>query len=140
MGRQQSNRNQYLSAACWCGQSRWSALEVVSPIFHYIDHLVMRLGRRSPGSAHRHNRLRPGFRPKLGAVQLLRTHSAVGDGSLVAKEKAFIVDVRTRALELKKQGVDADKAGELLIAECKTKYPDWPNTTVTNLVKSIHAE
>jgi hypothetical protein len=25
-------------------------------------------------------------------------------------------------------------------AEFKTKYPDWPNTTVTNFVKSIYAE
>jgi hypothetical protein len=80
------------------------------------------------------------FRPKLCAAHVLPTHSAVGDGSLVAKEKAFIVDLRTRALELKKQGVDAEKAGELLTAECKTKYPDWPNTTVTNFVKSIYAE
>jgi hypothetical protein len=113
---------------------------VVSPIFNYIDHPVTRLERRSPGSAHRRNRLRPGFRPKLGAVHVLPTHSAVGEGSLVAKEKAFIVDLRARALELKKHGVDAEKAGELLTAECKAKYPDWPNTTVTNFVKSIYAE
>ena len=35
---------------------------------------------------------------KLGAAHVLPTHSPVGDGSLVAKEKAFIVDLRTRAL------------------------------------------
>jgi glyoxylase-like metal-dependent hydrolase (beta-lactamase superfamily II) len=77
---------------------------------------------------------------KLGAARVLPTHSPVGDGSLVAKEKAFIVDLRTRALGLKQQGVDAEKAGELLTAEFKTKYPDWPITTVTNFVKSIYAE
>jgi glyoxylase-like metal-dependent hydrolase (beta-lactamase superfamily II) len=77
---------------------------------------------------------------KLGAAHVLPTHSAVGDGSLVAKEKAFIVDLRTRALELRQQGVDADKAGQMLTAEFKTKYPDWPITTVTNFVKSIYAE
>jgi glyoxylase-like metal-dependent hydrolase (beta-lactamase superfamily II) len=75
---------------------------------------------------------------KLVAAHVLPTHSAVGDGSLVAKEKAFIVDLRTRALELKKQGVDAEKAGGLLIAEFKTKYPDWPITTVKNFVKRIY--
>jgi hypothetical protein len=74
----------------------------------------MPLGRRSPGSAHRRNRLRPGFITTLGAAHVLPTHSAVGDGSLVAKEKAFIVDLRTRGLELKKQGLDAEKAGGLL--------------------------
>jgi glyoxylase-like metal-dependent hydrolase (beta-lactamase superfamily II) len=77
---------------------------------------------------------------KLGAAHVLPTHSAVGDGSLVAKEKAFIVDLRTRALGLKQKGVDAEKAGGLLTAEFKTKYPDWPITTVTNFVKSIYAE
>jgi glyoxylase-like metal-dependent hydrolase (beta-lactamase superfamily II) len=77
---------------------------------------------------------------KLGAAHVLPTHSAVGDGSLVAKEKAFIVDLRTRALGLKQQGIDAEKAGGLLTAEFKTKYPAWPIKDVTNFVKSIYAE
>ena len=77
---------------------------------------------------------------KLGAEHVLPTHSPAGDGSLVAKEKAFIVDLRTRARALKQQGVDADEAGRTLTAEFKTKYPDWPITTVANFVKSIYAE
>ncbi len=77
---------------------------------------------------------------KLGAAHVLPTHSAVGDGSLVAKEKAFIVDLRTRALDLKQQGLGADEAGRSLTAEFKTKYPDWPITDVTRFVKSIYAE
>jgi hypothetical protein len=77
---------------------------------------------------------------KLGAAHVLPTHSPVGDGSLVGREKAFIVDLRTRALGLKQQGVDADQAGRSLTAEFKTKYADWPNTNVTNFVKSIYAE
>ena len=71
---------------------------------------------------------------------MLPTHSPVGDGSLVAKEKAFIIDLRSRALSLKQQGVDAEQAGGLLTAEFKTKYADWPITTVANFVKSIYAE
>jgi hypothetical protein len=43
-------------------------------------------------------------------------------------------------LGLKQQGVTADEAGWSLTAEIKTKYPDWPNTNVTNFVKSIYAE
>jgi hypothetical protein len=62
----------------------------------------------------------------LGAAHVLPTHSPVGDGSLVAKEKAFIVDLRTRALGLKQKNVDADQAGRLPTAEFKTKYPNWP--------------
>jgi hypothetical protein len=59
---------------------------------------------------------------------------------LVAKEKAFIVDLRTRALDLKQQNVNADEAGRMLTAEFKTKYRDWPINDVTNFVKSIYAE
>jgi glyoxylase-like metal-dependent hydrolase (beta-lactamase superfamily II) len=77
---------------------------------------------------------------KLGAAHVLPTHSAVGDGSLVAKEKAFIVDLRTRARGLKQQGVDVEEAGRSLTGEFKTKYSDWPIATVTNFVKSIYAE
>ena len=40
---------------------------------------------------------------------MLSTHSADGDRTLVAKEKAFIVDLRTRALGLKEQGVTAER-------------------------------
>src|SRR6266568_7012408 len=54
---------------------------------------------------------------KLGALHVLPDHSAIGDGSLVAKEKAFMTDLRTRALDLKRQGVSADDAGKLLTAE-----------------------
>ncbi len=77
---------------------------------------------------------------KLGAAHELPTHSPVGDGSLLAKEKAFIIDLRSRALGLKQQGVDAEQAGRLLTAEFKTKYADWPITTVSNFVKTIYAE
>ena len=77
---------------------------------------------------------------KLGALHVLPDHSAIGNGSLVAQEKAFIVDLQTRALDLKRQGVNADEAGKRLTAEFKTKYADWPINSVTNFVKSIYAE
>lgn len=71
---------------------------------------------------------------------VLPDHSAPGDGSLVSKERAFIQDLRTRALALKRQGVSADDAGKQLSAEFKTKYPDWPGMNVTGFVRSIYAE
>jgi glyoxylase-like metal-dependent hydrolase (beta-lactamase superfamily II) len=77
---------------------------------------------------------------KLDAMHVLPDHSPVGDGSMVANERAFIVDLRTRALDLKRQGLDAVRAGRLLTAEFKTKYSDWPIDDVTNFVKSIYAE
>ncbi len=77
---------------------------------------------------------------KLGVLHVLPDHSAVGDGSLVAKEKAFITDLRAHALQLKQQGVTADDAGKQLTAEFKTKYSDWPINNLTSFVKSIYAE
>ncbi|HEV8038932.1 MAG TPA: hypothetical protein VGP62_08725 [Bryobacteraceae bacterium] len=77
---------------------------------------------------------------KLGAAHVLPDHSAVGDGSLVAQERAFITGLRTRALELKRQSVDADEAGKRLTVEFKTKYSDWPIDSVAGFVKSVYAE
>jgi len=77
----------------------------------------------------------------LGALHVLPDHSDVGDGSLVATERAFIVDLQSRALELKRQGKSADEAGQILLAEFKTKFADWPNlTAVPNVVKHVYAE
>jgi glyoxylase-like metal-dependent hydrolase (beta-lactamase superfamily II) len=76
----------------------------------------------------------------LPVRHVLPDHSAPGDGSLVAKERAFIDDLRTRARALKQQGVSADDAGKQLSAEFKAKYSDWPNMNVAGFVKSIYAE
>ncbi len=77
---------------------------------------------------------------KLGALHVLPDHSAPGDGSLVAQEKRFISDVRTRALELKRQGMSAEDAGAILTTECRKKYADWPISSLTGFVKSVYAE
>jgi glyoxylase-like metal-dependent hydrolase (beta-lactamase superfamily II) len=71
---------------------------------------------------------------------VLPDHSAPGDGSLVAKERAFIDDLRTRALALKRQGVSADDAGKQLNPEFQKKYSDWPNMNVAAFVRSVYAE
>jgi glyoxylase-like metal-dependent hydrolase (beta-lactamase superfamily II) len=76
----------------------------------------------------------------LDVKHVLPDHSAPGDGSLVAAERNFIADVRTRALALKRQGVSADDAGKQLTTELKTKYADWPNTNVAGFVRSVYAE
>ena len=76
----------------------------------------------------------------LDVRHVLPDHSAPGDGSLVAKERAFIDDLRTRALALKRQGVSADDAGKQLSAEFKTRYADWPTMNVAGFVRSIYAE
>lgn len=68
-------------------------------------------------------------------------HGALGDGSLIAKERAFILDIQSRSLELKRQGKSADDAAATVTAEFKKKYPDWQSMgPVANVVKRVYAE
>ena len=68
-------------------------------------------------------------------------HGALGDGSLIAKERAFIVDLQSRALALKRQGVPVNDAGKQLLAEFKTKYAGWENMDlVASFVERVYAE
>ncbi len=76
----------------------------------------------------------------LSAEHVLPDHSAPGDGSRVAAEKALISEIRTRALALKIQGVSAEDAGKQISAGLKTEHSDWPNTNAAGFVKSVYAE
>ena len=76
----------------------------------------------------------------LNALHILPDHSAPGDGSMVAQEKAFITDLRDSALALKKSGVSAEDAGKRLETDFKAKYPSWPSMNVAGFVRSIYAE
>jgi glyoxylase-like metal-dependent hydrolase (beta-lactamase superfamily II) len=61
-------------------------------------------------------------------------HGALGDGSLIAKERTLISDLQSRALALKRQGISVRDAGKQLTAEFTAKYPGWSNL---NLVESF---
>jgi glyoxylase-like metal-dependent hydrolase (beta-lactamase superfamily II) len=68
-------------------------------------------------------------------------HGALGDGSLIAKERAFVLDLQNRSLELKRQGKSAEEASATITAEFKTKYPGWQTMgPVANVVKRVYAE
>lgn len=68
-------------------------------------------------------------------------HGELGDGSLIAKEREFLSDLRQRALEMKRQGIAVDEAGKTLTAEFKMKYPDWTNMgPVANVVRRVYEE
>jgi glyoxylase-like metal-dependent hydrolase (beta-lactamase superfamily II) len=76
----------------------------------------------------------------LNAAHILPDHSAPGDGSLVAAERNLIMEIRTRALALKRQGMPVDDAGKQVSADLKVQHPDWPNTNAAGFVKSVYAE
>lgn len=68
-------------------------------------------------------------------------HGKLGDGSLIAQERAFIVDIQDRSLELKREGKSATEAAAIVTAEFKKKYPDWTTMgPVANVVKRVYAE
>ena len=74
-------------------------------------------------------------------------HSRPGDGSLIAQEQAFILDLRSRTLALKKNGLSVADAGKRLTDDFKVAYPewannpDWPNlTSVPGFVREVYAE
>jgi glyoxylase-like metal-dependent hydrolase (beta-lactamase superfamily II) len=68
-------------------------------------------------------------------------HGALGDGSLIAKEKAFLQAIQQRFLELKRQGTPVEQAAQTVTAEFKTKYPDWTNiNAAANVVRRVYEE
>jgi glyoxylase-like metal-dependent hydrolase (beta-lactamase superfamily II) len=78
---------------------------------------------------------------------VMPTHSSNGDGSLIAREKAFIVDMRTRTLALKQQGVPVEDAAKRLTETFKTNYPEWAASKewnnvggVADFVRAVYAE
>jgi glyoxylase-like metal-dependent hydrolase (beta-lactamase superfamily II) len=52
---------------------------------------------------------------------------AIVDASQIATQRAYLLALQSRALELKKQGASVDDAGKTITAELKAKNPDWPN-------------
>jgi glyoxylase-like metal-dependent hydrolase (beta-lactamase superfamily II) len=68
-------------------------------------------------------------------------HGQLGDGSLIPKERAFLLELQNRALELKRQGVSVEDAGKRMTGEFKAKYPDWEAiNAIPNAVRRIYAE
>src|ERR1700730_2852504 len=59
---------------------------------------------------------------------IIPDHGApIVDASQIATQRAYLLALQARALELKKQGTPVDDAGKTITAELKAKNPDWPN-------------
>ena len=59
---------------------------------------------------------------------IIPDHGApIVDASQIATQRAYLLALQARALELKKQGTSAEDAGKTITAELKAKHPDWPN-------------
>jgi glyoxylase-like metal-dependent hydrolase (beta-lactamase superfamily II) len=62
------------------------------------------------------------MRPKT----IVPSHGAVGDGALIAANRAVMKAVQARALELKAQGRSADDAAATVQKELQAMHPEWP--------------
>jgi len=59
---------------------------------------------------------------------IIPDHGApIVDASQIATQRAYLLALQARALELKKQGTSPEDAGKTITAELKAKNPDWPN-------------
>lgn len=67
-------------------------------------------------------------------------HGTLGGEPLIPQERAFLVDLRARSLELKAQGKSADDAAKMVTDEFKAKYPDWTGNSVAADVRKIYTE
>jgi hypothetical protein len=54
------------------------------------------------------------------------SHGAVGDGSLIAENRAVMQTIRARAVALKSQGKSIDETAAAIQAELTAAHPGWP--------------
>jgi glyoxylase-like metal-dependent hydrolase (beta-lactamase superfamily II) len=66
---------------------------------------------------------------------ILPDHGALGGPELIPEDRAFLVDLRRRALALKARGVPADEAGRQIAADFKTRYAGW--YSLNNVPQSV---
>lgn len=77
------------------------------------------------------------MKPRL----IVPDHGELGDGSLIAKQRAMLAELQGRALELKREGKSAEEAGRLLTAELHSKHPDYGQAErIATDVKLVYAE
>jgi glyoxylase-like metal-dependent hydrolase (beta-lactamase superfamily II) len=61
------------------------------------------------------------FRP----VRIVPSHGEMGDGSLIERNRSYLKALQARVAELKRQGRTLEQATEAVVAEFKSRYPDW---------------
>jgi glyoxylase-like metal-dependent hydrolase (beta-lactamase superfamily II) len=57
---------------------------------------------------------------------IVPAHGAVGQGTLIAANRAWVQQVRDRALALKKEGKTIDETATAVQTEFVKEHPEWP--------------
>jgi glyoxylase-like metal-dependent hydrolase (beta-lactamase superfamily II) len=63
----------------------------------------------------------------LKPAHVVPSHGAIGDATLIARDRDFLRAVQTRVGELKRGGRSIDEAVAAVVAEIAPKYPEWGN-------------
>jgi glyoxylase-like metal-dependent hydrolase (beta-lactamase superfamily II) len=67
----------------------------------------------------------------LRPVRIVPSHGEMGDGSLIEKNRSYLKALQSRIGELKREGKTLEQATDTVIAEFKSKYPDWTGNAGT---------
>ena len=77
----------------------------------------------------------------LGAKVVVPSHGTVGDGPLVAANRALVTEIRTRTLALKAQGRSSNQAAASVHDALVAEHPNWARATgIDALAASAYAE
>lgn len=60
---------------------------------------------------------------------IVPAHGLVGDGSIIAVNRAIMLGVEARARELKDAGRSADETAKTVQMEFQARHPDWPRAS-----------
>jgi glyoxylase-like metal-dependent hydrolase (beta-lactamase superfamily II) len=58
-------------------------------------------------------------------THIVPSHGALGDGSIIADQRAVLLAVQARVRDLKVQGRSADQAAQDVTSQFQSQYPDW---------------
>ena len=61
----------------------------------------------------------------LRPTRIVPSHGEIGDGSLIERNRTYLKALQARVAELKREGKTSEQTTETVVAEFKSKYPDW---------------
>ncbi|HJZ72222.1 MAG TPA: MBL fold metallo-hydrolase [Vicinamibacterales bacterium] len=77
----------------------------------------------------------------LNPVKVVPSHGSIGDGTLIARDRAFLQSVQQRVGELKRAGKSSDESVAAVVADIAPKFPEWGNPAGAGAVaRAAYAE
>jgi glyoxylase-like metal-dependent hydrolase (beta-lactamase superfamily II) len=61
----------------------------------------------------------------LTPAVVVPSHGGIGDASLIAKDREYLIAVQTRVAALKAEGKSADEVAQAVAPEIQGKFPGW---------------